>query len=175
MMIGLHRLFQISIGLLALVVPTQGYTSRMEDRGYNSDPYARDKPRENKDDLKRYGVDLSRVEGRAYNGGPAEHNVFGMDCMLNEAGAFGTSVGNPTLIDFAYQLETVPDTSPGADTLDVIVGSLEKAYLDKILPLLFDCRTRRLVRRKLDIVGATTNPPDEIFRDGELTGTRNGS
>lgn len=172
-MILFHNLLY-HVVLLLCVLSTRAYTSRMEGRGYNPPPGVEQDvdAREKAKDPGRYEVDEARVEGRGFNDAPAEDNVSGLDCMLNEDGAFGTVTSDitPELIEFKYQLETKPN--PQA-SLEEILDDLEKAYLEKVLPLLFAdiCsrrERRRHLRRKLEIVGATTNPEDGDLQ-GELS------
>ena len=106
----------------------------------------------------------SRMDERGYNSLPDEDNVAGVDCMVNEEGFFGIIDGaaNQEIIEFRYQLETNPAAE--ATVQDILV-SLERAYLDKILPILFvdECdKTRRQlqIRRRLKVIGATVNPED---------------
>lgn len=174
-MMGFQRLCFLAV-LLSLLVSTQAYTSRMEDRGYNADPYARDDvngrddiPTEYYDEVDTRanltdpssGVD-SRMEGREYSSGPVEDNVSGVDCML-QGNSFGEIDGtiDPEPIEFNYQLETIPDEQAGEEAM---LDDLEKAILDKVLSTLFAdlCGSRRRqLQRRLAIVGASTYPVDE--------------
>lgn len=175
-MIGIRGLFHLAVLLLSLL-STQAYTSRMEDRGYNPDPYSNSGPaedeREEEHDPGRYDADyLGRMDVRGYNDGPVEDNVSGVDCMLNERGAYGSIDGEvkQNLIEFKYQLETKPDAQ---SLVEEILVPLEKAFLDKLLPILFAdmCGRRRQMlqvrRRRLKVIGATVNP-DDVPLEGEL-------
>lgn len=184
-MMGFQRLICLATLLLSLSCSTQAYTSRMEDRGYNSDPYARDDgvkqargdiPQEYYDEVdsrekltdppreEHYKED-SRMEGRAYSNGPVEDNVSGVDCMLQD-NSFGDIDGTlqSTPIEFNYQLECTPNSQ--ANTRDIL-DSLEKSILENVLSTLFAdmCGRRRVryVRRRLqvEIVGASTYPEDQ--------------
>jgi hypothetical protein len=111
------------------------------------------------------------MEGRGYNSAPDEDNVAGVDCMVNDAGFYGSTDGeaNQELIEFKYQLET---NSAANAAVEEILKNLERAYLDKILPVLFadKCDTRRQlqVRRRLQVIGATINP-DDVDLESELS------
>lgn len=174
-MIRFHssRLPQIVLTLLLLSLAlTNAYTSRMEDRGYNPSPYGAEVDKVEEETAPgRYDTDEGRVEGRGFNDHPVEDNVSGNDCMVNPSGVFMT-VGNNRQEEpiFKYQLETKPKTEA---PIRNIIKKLELAYLDKLLPILFpelcgNSRDRRQLRRRLKIMGATTNPPDEVLTSCKL-------
>lgn len=97
------------------------------------------------------------MEMMDYNTPPEEDNVESPQCNVNTNGFYGSNGVNETLIEFKYQLEYTSGSS-----LDDILFALERAVADKVLPTLFDgeCSRRRLLRRKLETVGASINPAD---------------
>ena len=124
---GFYSQLQALVLLLSLLLSTQAYTSRMEGRGYNPDPYASEEVDQRNDipeefydevDSREKLTDPPREEGpiaeegRGFNTVPAEENVSGMDCMLiMENNSFGDIDGTEDMIDFNYQLETHPKWS----------------------------------------------------------------
>lgn len=189
-MMGFHSHLQAVVLLLSLLLSTQAYASRMEDRDYNPSPLSSQevKPPNDVPDVYIDEVDSRekltdppreespRVqEGRGFNYVPAEDNVSGMDCTLMEnMNSFGNIDANidPEAIDFNYQLETIPN---GQASTSAILDDLERAILGKVLSVLFAdmCggsrrrKVRSMVRaRRLEVIGASTFP-DDVVMQGE--------
>mmetsp|Transcript_25026 Transcript_25026/g.59487 ORF Transcript_25026/g.59487 Transcript_25026/m.59487 type:complete len:451 (+) Transcript_25026:244-1596(+) len=103
------------------------------------------------------------------------------ECTADDGGSFGEIglVENIVRVEYMYEMELVDGTTP-SDVEDDILPSLERTFVDSIIPLLFpdECgtrdgggsRRRRLntnysVRRRLRVVGLSSNPPDEVLGD----------
>lgn len=169
MMVAFQSLFHLALTVLLLAALAEGST-RVQDRGYSSSPYEVHEDADTKEaetnSAGRYDnhVGEGRVEGRGFNTGPAEDNVFGVDCHgMN--GVYGR-VGDFTQADinFKYQLETTPN--PTKDEYEAMIDVIEAKALDLVLPLLFSVcygnrRQLRASERDLKVVGVTANPRDE--------------
>jgi hypothetical protein len=98
----------------------------------------------------------------------------GTVCKSGEGGTFGKVDTEPEIlvrVSYLYEMEVVPGTAE-SDIEDIILPSLERSFIDSILPVVFpeECNTmgRRLnmIRRRLKVIGISANPPDEVIPDG---------
>jgi hypothetical protein len=88
---------------------------------------------------------------------------------MDNMNSFGDIDGtvDPIAIDFKYQLETIPNDQANTRT---ILDDLEKAILNNVLSILFADMCggqRRQIRRRLEVIGASTFPEDLVIQ-GEL-------
>ena len=106
------------------------------------------------------------------------------ECTADDGGSFGQigRVENIVRVEYMYEMELVDGTTT-TDVENNILPSLERTFVDSIIPALFpdECgtrdggggRRRRLmtttnysVRRRLRVVGLSSNPPDEVLGNG---------
>lgn len=164
--------------LLSLIPPSvhSYYDTRMENRGYNNDPYARDEQ-----------DDQNTMSDRGYNSDPYEVNVDGTDnlfsreesCVPDVNGMFGSEEGTGQPLDFYYQVEMLPLIVPLDDAEQAnkeIISKVETSVSKTLLPSLFveQCalteRSRRSDQRPhrqlVGMKGVTTLPEDTILAGG---------
>ena len=90
-----------------------------------------------------------------------------ISCTVNSAGNTGSTIGDPTLYDFFYQLELVPGLSV-EEINETLLKEIEVAMANALIPDLFpdQCGRRRKRRRLQDAgsyVGLSTRPPDFVL------------
>lgn len=92
------------------------------------------------------------------------------ECFVDENGFYGKESGNPTEVNYFYQVRLVPNTT-SSDLESDMLDSLEAAIAKKILPNLFQdtCgrfRRHRIRKRSLQqsgISGVSARPSDFVF------------
>jgi hypothetical protein len=105
-----------------------------------------------------------------------DDNLFRHDlCVPDANGLFGSSQGEEQSVDYFYQVETEP-TMTSADRTGVL-GEIEISISRTILPELLseECapainvtrmRRKRVPRRRLEVMGVSSNPADKVFDGG---------
>jgi hypothetical protein len=93
-------------------------------------------------------------------------------CKADDSGSYGQFglVDNIVRVEYMYEMELTPGTTT-EDIDSIILPSLERTFVNSIIPALFPdrCGRRQLlhtVRRRLKVIGISSNPADEVIPDG---------
>ena len=119
-----------------------------------------------------------------YNSQPKEEDVSGVDdnlfrhdfCIPDVNGLFGSDQGQEQYIEYFYQVETEPTTT--AYDLNLLLGKVEISISRTIMPELFSdqcapvsrARRKRAPKRRLEVMGVSSKPPDSVLDGGMFVG-----